>query len=157
MIGTVVLTALHTPGHTSESTCYLLDQRMLLTGDTLFPTGVGRPDLAADAAEVRHRASDLYISLQSLLALPPETTILPGHTSTPVAFDGDAITSPLADILEKVGVIHTTREVFIQKILAHIPPTPPNYKRIIRLNEEGVFPENEVTDLEAGANRCAIS
>ena len=45
-IGQATLTALQTPGHTPESTCYLLDQQALLTGDTLFPTGVGRPDLA---------------------------------------------------------------------------------------------------------------
>ena len=156
-IGTALLTALRTPGHTSESTCYLLDRWMLLTGDTLFPTGVGRPDLAADADEVRQRASDLYTSLQTLLALPPETLILPGHTSTPVAFNRDPIASTLADILEQVGVIHATREMFLQQILARIPPTPPNYERIVRFNEEGVFPERDVTELEAGANRCAIS
>jgi glyoxylase-like metal-dependent hydrolase (beta-lactamase superfamily II)/rhodanese-related sulfurtransferase len=155
-IGTVVLTAIRT-GHTPESTCYLLDHYVLLTGDTLFPTGVGRPDLAADAAEVRRRASDLYTSLQTLLALSPETIVLPGHTSTPVAFDSDPIASTLAGILEQVGVIHTTREMFMQQILARIPPTPPNYERIVRLNETGVLPERDVTELEAGANRCAIS
>ena len=156
-IGTAVLTALRTPGHTSESTCYLLGQHVLLTGDTLFPTGVGRPDLAADADEVRRRASDLYTSLQTLLALPPETVVLPGHTSTPVAFDSDPIASTIAGILEQVGVIHATREAFMQQILARIPPTPPNYERIVRLNEEGILPERDVTGLEAGANRCAIS
>src|SRR6266516_920579 len=67
--GTATLTALHTPGHTPESTCYLLDQHVLLTGDTLFPTGVGRPDLAADADELERRASELYASLQTLVAL----------------------------------------------------------------------------------------
>ena len=156
-IGTCMLTALRTPGHTPESTCYLLDQHLLLTGDTLFPAGVGRPDLAADADDVRRRASDLYSSLQTLLALPPETIVLPGHTSTPVAFDSDPIASTLTDILEQVGVIHATREVFIEQILARIPPTPPNYERIVRLNEEGTLPERDATELEAGANRCAIS
>ncbi len=156
-IGPSVLTALRTPGHTSESTCYLLDKHVLFTGDTLFPTGVGRPDLAADAVEARRRASDLYTSLQNLLALPPETQVLPGHTGTPVAFDSDPIASTLAGIKEQVGVIHETREVFMQQILGRIPPTPPNYERIVRLNEEGVLPERDVTELEAGANRCAIS
>jgi hypothetical protein len=74
-----------------------------------------------------------------------------------VAFDRDPIASTLADILEQVGVIHATREVFMQQILARIPPTPANYERIVRFNEEGVFPERDVTELEAGANRCAIS
>jgi glyoxylase-like metal-dependent hydrolase (beta-lactamase superfamily II)/rhodanese-related sulfurtransferase len=156
-IGTTTLAALRTPGHTPESTCYLLDQHVLLTGDTLFPIGVGRPDLAADPGEVRRRASDLYSSLHTLLALPPETMVLPGHTSTPVTFDGDPIASTLAGIQEQVEVIHATREVFIQQILARIPPTPPNYERIVKLNEEGVLPERDITELEAGANRCAIS
>jgi glyoxylase-like metal-dependent hydrolase (beta-lactamase superfamily II)/rhodanese-related sulfurtransferase len=156
-IGTTMLTALRTPGHTPESTCYLLDQHVLFTGDSLFLTGVGRPDLAAEAEEVEQRASALYTSLHMLLALPPETTVLPGHTNTPVAFDGDPIAATLADILEQVGVIHATREVFLEHILAHIPATPPNYERITRLNESGALPERGVTDLEAGANRCAIS
>jgi len=156
-IGTAALTALRTPGHTPESTCYLLDQHVLFTGDTLFPTGVGRPDLAADADEVRRRVSDLYAGLQTLVALPPETMVLPGHTSTPVAFNGDPIATTLAGIVEQVGAIHATREVFLEQILARIPPTPPNYERIVRLNEEGVLPERDVTELEAGANRCAIS
>jgi glyoxylase-like metal-dependent hydrolase (beta-lactamase superfamily II)/rhodanese-related sulfurtransferase len=156
-IGTATLTALRTPGHTPESTCYLLDQHLLLTGDTLFPMGVGRPDLAADADEVRRRASALYTSLHRLLALPPETMVLPGHTSTPVAFDSDPIAATFADIEEQVGVIHATREVFIKQILARIPPTPPNYEQITRLNETGVLPERDVTELEAGGNRCAIS
>jgi glyoxylase-like metal-dependent hydrolase (beta-lactamase superfamily II)/rhodanese-related sulfurtransferase len=156
-IGSATLTALRTPGHTPESTCYLLGQHVLLTGDTLFPSGVGRPDLAAGADEVRRRASDLYSSLRTLLALPPQTMVLPGHTSTPVAFDGDPIAATLADIEEQVGVIHATREVFLEQVLARIPPTPPNYERITRLNETGVLPERDVTELEAGANRCAIS
>ena len=156
-VGTVLLTALRTPGHTSESTCYLLDRRVLLTGDTLFPTGVGRPDLAADADEVRRRASDLYTSLRTLLGLPSETMVLPGHTSTPVMFDGDPIASTLADILEQVGVIHATREVFMQQIMMRLPPTPPNYRQVVTFNEMGLLPESDVTDVEAGANRCAIS
>src|SRR6266567_2618777 len=154
-IGMATLTALRTPGHTPESTCYLLDQRVLLTGDTLFPTGVGRPDLAADADEARRRASALYSSLHTLLALSPDTIVLPGHTSTPVAFDGEPIATTLADIEEQVGVIHAPREAFVQQILARIPPTPPNYERIVTLNETGVLPERNITDLEAGANRCA--
>ena len=63
----------------------------------------------------------------------------------------------LAEIDEQVGVIHATHDTFVQMILRRIPPTPPNYERIVRLNETGVLPDHDVTDLEAGANRCAIS
>jgi len=40
---------------------------------------------------------------------------------------------------------------------AHNPAAPPNYTQIVRLNEQGLFPEQPMTELEAGANRCAIS
>jgi glyoxylase-like metal-dependent hydrolase (beta-lactamase superfamily II)/rhodanese-related sulfurtransferase len=124
-IWTAALTALRTPGHTPESTCYLLDQHILLTGDTLFPTGVGRPDLAADADEVRRRASDVYSSLQTLLALPSETMVLPGHTSTPVAFDGDPIAMTLAENVEQVGVIHATAKCFSSRFWHAFHPHRP--------------------------------
>ena len=77
-IGSARLTALWTPGHTAESTSYLLDGQALLSGDTLFLNAVGRPDLHADPEAARTRAHALYASLQRLLALPRETLVLPG-------------------------------------------------------------------------------
>ncbi len=154
---TMQLMALHTPGHTMESTSYLLNNHLLFTGDTLFPTGIGRPDLEADEQQARLRASALYHSLHTILALPSDTLVLPGHSSTPVPFDGIPIAASLAQIDEEVGMIHATHEVFIEQILIRLPSTPPNYRRIIRLNEMGLLPESGITDLEAGANRCAIS
>ena len=155
--GSVHLTALHRPGHTIESTCYLLNNQVLFTGDTLFPTGIGRPDLEADEGEARQRASALYHSLRKLFALPSETLVLPGHTSTPVPFDGEPIVTTLAEIDEQVGIIHATHDRFVQMILTRLPATPPNYERIVRYNETGILPQSDVTELEAGANRCAIS
>src|SRR6266852_2713098 len=154
---TLQLTALYTPGHTLESTCFLLNEHLLFTGDTLFPTGIGRPDLEADEQQTRARASALHHSLHKLLALPSDTLVLPGHTSTPVPFDGIPIAATLAQIVEEVGILHAPREAFLQQIMMRLPPTPPNYRQIIKLNEMGLLPESGVTDLEAGANRCAIS
>ncbi len=151
------LTALRTPGHTPESTCYLLNNAILFTGDTLFPTSIGRPDLHADEQEARARSSLLYHSLHKLLALPSETLVLPGHASQPVPFDGKLVGARLAEIDEQVGLLHATRATFVRTMLARIPPTPPNYERIVRLNEAGVLPEGDLTELEAGANRCAIA
>jgi glyoxylase-like metal-dependent hydrolase (beta-lactamase superfamily II)/rhodanese-related sulfurtransferase len=153
----LTLTALRTPGHTPESTSYLLNNAFLFTGDTLFPTGIGRPDLHADEKETRARSSLLYHSLHKLLALPSETLVLPGHASQPVPFDGKPIGARLSKIDEQVGILHTTQTIFVETLLRLLPPTPPNYERIVRLNEAGMMPEDDVTELEAGANRCAIS
>jgi glyoxylase-like metal-dependent hydrolase (beta-lactamase superfamily II)/rhodanese-related sulfurtransferase len=155
-LGPVSLTALHTPGHTLESTCYLLNHALLFTGDTLFPSGVGRPDLEANAQETRARTTALYHSLHQLLSLPPETIVLPGHSSTPIAFDGVPVLTTMAEVQAQRSVLQQTQEEFIQSLLARIPPTPPNYRHIVRLNELGQSPERDVTELEAGANRCAI-
>jgi glyoxylase-like metal-dependent hydrolase (beta-lactamase superfamily II) len=154
---TMHLMALRTPGHTPESTCYLLEGQILFTGDTLFPTSVGRPDLDASSQEAERRAESLYHSLHKLLALPAETIVLPGHISTPIPFDGVPIMTTLADIDAQVEILHTTRPEFIRVLLSRLPKTPPNYTRIVRLNEQGLLPEVPITELEAGANRCAVS
>jgi glyoxylase-like metal-dependent hydrolase (beta-lactamase superfamily II)/rhodanese-related sulfurtransferase len=156
-IGSSRLVALRTPGHTMESTSYLLDERALFTGDTLFLAGVGRPDLEASADETRERAQLLHASLARLVALPPQTLILPGHSSLPASFDGEPIMATLAEVREQVPMLGLAEEAFVAAILARIPPTPPNHARIVALNEAGAFPAGDPTDLEAGANRCAVA
>lgn len=155
-IGPARLKALLTPGHTGESTSYLLDGQALFTGDTLFLTGVGRPDLEVGTDEARNQAGVLYRSLQRLLTLPPETLILPGHTGEPIAFDGQPVVGSLAAVREQAELLQVPEETFIELLLARIPPTPPNYHRIVELNEAGLLPETDPTELEAGANRCAV-
>ncbi len=156
-IGGAKLTAIRTPGHTPESTSYLLDEQALFTGDTLFLAGVGRPDLEASTEEAQTKARALYRSLERILDLPPETFILPGHTSEPVAFDGQPLVGTLAEVREKVEALGASEDAFVETILARIPPTPPNHHHIVELNEAGLLPEGDPTDLEAGANRCAVS
>jgi len=155
-IGRARLEALHTPGHTLESTCYLLNGRAAFTGDTLFLAGVGRPDLEADAAAARERAHLLYGSLQQLLDLPAATLVLPGHTSEPVPFDGEPVAATLGDVRREATLLDVPENDFVETLLDRIPPTPPNHDRIVRLNEAGRMPDGDLIDLEAGANRCAI-
>jgi hypothetical protein len=80
-IGSAVVSALRTPGHTAESPFYLLDGKCLLAGDTLFLAAVGRPDLHANENEARGRARLLFRSLCRLRSLPPHLLVLPAHTS----------------------------------------------------------------------------
>src|SRR5690606_11526765 len=82
----VTLRLLHTPGHTLESSCYLLldaDGRevALFTGDTLFLGDVGRPDLAVASGLGKEQLADqLFRSLQDkILPLPDSLIVYPGH------------------------------------------------------------------------------
>src|SRR2546423_292817 len=155
-VGSAGLRVFHTPGHTPESACYLLSERALFTGDTLFLAAVGRPDLEASAEQARSRAHVLHASLRRLLALPPETVVLPAHTSGPVAFDGRPISATLEEVQERTPLLRETEETFVSQILTRLPPTPPNHHRIVALNEAGTFPD-DATELEAGAHRCAVA
>ena len=155
-VGDATLETLSTPGHTFESACYLLDGRAAFTGDTLFLSTIGRPDLAARAdAETRERARLLYASLQRLKSLPPETVVLPGHTGEPVPFDGKPLSGRLADAWAQAELLQLPETEFIDAILARVPAPPGNHLEIVRLNEDGRFP-NDPSTLEAGANRCAV-
>ncbi|MBI2686457.1 MAG: MBL fold metallo-hydrolase [Acidobacteria bacterium] len=155
--GAVTLAAVACPGHTLESTSYAVNRAALFTGDTLFLSGVGRPDLHADADEARERARLLYHTLKRLLADVPEVLVLPGHASEPVWFDGVPLVACLGDVAGRLRDWLACEEGFVERILARIPPAPPNHTRIVEWNEAGVLPEGDPTDLEAGANRCAIS
>jgi glyoxylase-like metal-dependent hydrolase (beta-lactamase superfamily II) len=154
-VGSATLEAVRTPGHTPESTSYLLDRRALFTGDTLFLSAVGRPDLDATPEGSREKARELYLSLQRLLALGPDTLVLPGHTSEPVAFDGEPICAPLPEVRKSVRVLREDEDAFVEEIAGRVAPTPSNFERIVELNRAGEAPEGDPTELEAGANRCA--
>jgi hydroxyacylglutathione hydrolase len=86
-LGNIELEVLHTPGHTLESTCYLLRDELgkpnaVFTGDTLFIGDVGRPDLAQKGAELTSAdlAAILYDSLQAkIVPLPDEVVVYPAH------------------------------------------------------------------------------
>jgi glyoxylase-like metal-dependent hydrolase (beta-lactamase superfamily II) len=154
-VGSAKLEAIKSPGHTPESTSYLLDGRALFTGDTLFLSAVGRPDLDATPEVTRQRARELYRSLRRLLALDPETLVLPGHTGEPIAFDGEPICAPLSKVRGSVRILKEDEDAFVEQVAGHGTPTPSNFERIVELNRTGVSPEGDPTELEAGANRCA--
>jgi glyoxylase-like metal-dependent hydrolase (beta-lactamase superfamily II) len=155
-LGRASLAAMHTPGHTDESTSYALNDAAVFTGDTLFTNGVGRPDLPAGAEGARLRARALFASLARLRALDPRTVVLPGHASEAIAFDGRAIAVQAGDAAAWLSGWLASEDAFVERVTSNLPPTPPNFARIIELNEAGEFPAGDLMDLEAGANRCAV-
>ncbi|WP_321823276.1 MBL fold metallo-hydrolase [Pyramidobacter piscolens] len=75
-VGGISLTALHTPGHTPGSTCYVAEQdgeKLLVSGDTLFARSIGRTDLTGGDREAMSR------SLARLNAIAGDMPVLPGH------------------------------------------------------------------------------
>ena len=86
ILGRLRIRAIHTPGHTMESTCYLLideygEEHSIFSGDTLFIGDVGRPDLAIKSDRTKEDlAAMLYQSLrEKIVPLPDHVIVYPGH------------------------------------------------------------------------------
>lgn len=83
-VGALDIEVVHTPGHTPESTCYLLrdasaNEYCIFTGDTLFVGDVGRPDLFGASITKEELASRMYDSLNVLKQLPDDVIVYPAH------------------------------------------------------------------------------
>jgi glyoxylase-like metal-dependent hydrolase (beta-lactamase superfamily II) len=154
-LGAISIDVLSTPGHTEESMSYLVPGVGVFTGDTLFLAGVGRPDLHAEESEARSRL--LFKSLARLTSLDDRLLVFPAHTSQPVSFDAELLAAPIGEVASGLGDWLSSEGEFVNRILARIPPTPPNYLVISQVNKSGDWPDSDPTDLEAGANRCAVS
>lgn len=149
-IGTAVLTALHTPGHTAGSTSFALED-VLFTGDTLFVDGIARPDLHNNAAAYAH---DLYRTYRKLCTRDGGTRILPAHTSTAIVFD-HPIAAPLDDIRRRFPVIDAAEQAFI-RAAARVPPKPPHFLDILAINRGDIALTEDAEQLEEGPNRCVL-
>jgi glyoxylase-like metal-dependent hydrolase (beta-lactamase superfamily II)/rhodanese-related sulfurtransferase len=158
-LGEVSMRALHLPGHTLGMTNPLVDDRFLLTADTLFIGSIGRPDLGGRA---RTWAPLLYRSLQRVLALPDRTVVLPAHFShMHEADDQGCYCAPigtLRDSNEGLRMLDQGLEAFTAYILAHLPEHPPSYDDIRRVNT-GLLQVDELkaSELELGRNQCALT
>jgi len=153
-IGFNTIKVIETPGHTDGSVCFLVNNKFLITGDTLFLDGVGRPDLGREKAEIEAGAKKLYYSLRKLKILNSDLDILPAHFTNHIK----------VPIYEKLGFLLnnnkplkiTSEEEFVNYILSNLSVTPPNYEQIKDINNN--FKEisrKEGEQLEFGPNRCA--
>jgi hydroxyacylglutathione hydrolase len=142
-LGSLVVHAIHTPGHRPEHTAFALVDRArgdepwaVLTGDTLFVNDVARPDLAIDKAE---GARGIFRSLNDkLFKLPPETEVWPGHLG------GSLCGGPGMDLKVSSTIGYERRhnelfaesdeERFVERAISKLPPQPPNFKAIVDIN-----------------------
>jgi glyoxylase-like metal-dependent hydrolase (beta-lactamase superfamily II)/rhodanese-related sulfurtransferase len=158
-LGEVGVRALHLPGHTLGMTNLLVDERYVLTGDTLFIDSIGRPDLGGRA---KTWTPLLYRSLHRLLKLPDHTVVLPAHFNQMREADDKgcyrATLSALHRRNEGLRMLDRGRAAFGTYILASLPEHPPTYDVIRRVNT-GLLHVDEVkaSELELGRNRCALS
>ena len=156
-VGSVRLLSISTPGHTLESLSFYVTNNILITGDTLFTNGVGRPDLKSSIEESRQKAHLLYASLNKLLSLPDSVIVLPAHTNKPVEFDNTLIKTTIGEAKKNITMLQRSEEEFTSSLLQKIPPVPPNFLSIVEKNITGNYEGINPVDLEAGANRCAVS
>lgn len=155
VVGSTAIQTIYTPGHTYSGVSFLIASKVLLTGDTLFINGVGRPDLGTNSGQVLEKAKLLYQSVQHLLTYPDDTIVLPAHTHLPIDFDKVPIQSTVGAI-KKLAFSQQDESTFIQTIMSRTPAVPSNYLAILLNNHrDQPIPPNSL-ELESGANRCAI-
>ncbi len=146
-VGDVQIKVLHTPGHTMESTSFLLiDEKgkeiAVFTGDTLFIGDVGRPDLAVktDLSE-KDLAGHLYDSLHNkILTLPDSITIYPGHGAGSAC--GKNMSKETTDTLGNqknfnYALQAKSKEEFIDKVLDGLVTPPQYFPKNATLNKLG--------------------
>lgn len=157
VVGGIAIKVLHTPGHTPESTVFKIDGAAVFTGDTLFTNAVGRPDLKAGEAETIVKAKVLYHSLRRLIDQDENMFVYPAHSSDSIRIGQPMLTEQIKSIKLKMNILTMDEERFVQAIISKLPPAPPNYLTIAEINRAGKLGDWMIADLEAGANRCAVS
>ncbi|HKG07988.1 MAG TPA: MBL fold metallo-hydrolase [Pedobacter sp.] len=155
-IGELSITALHTPGHTPESTTYLLKDKdgkpyCIFTGDTLFIGDVGRPDLAQKGdLTIEDMASALYDSLHNkIMTLPDEILVYPAHGAGSAC--GKSMSKETFDTLGHQKAVNyalkaATKEQFIAEVTEGILPPPQYFAKNAAMNKNGYESFDEVYD-----------
>ena len=155
-VGKVSIKVLHTPGHTMESTCYLLRDESgrdvaLFSGDTLFIGDVGRPDLAQKAAHLTQEqlAETLFDSLRSkILPLSDDVVVYPAHGAGSAC--GKNMSKETSDSLGHQKLVNyalrsdMTKAEFVQEVTDGLLPPPAYFPLNVAMNKHGYDPIDEV-------------
>ena len=153
-IGDLTITTLHTPGHTLESTTYLLTDKdgrkhCIFSGDTLFIGDVGRPDLAQKGSlTMDDLAGILYDSLhEKILTLPDDVIVYPAHGAGSAC--GKSMSKETFDTLGHQKEVNyalkaTSKEQFIKEVTDGILPPPQYFAKNAALNKGGYERIDEV-------------
>ncbi|MDT0293333.1 rhodanese-like domain-containing protein [Mesonia ostreae] len=173
-LGELTFVVLHTPGHTMESTTFLLKDKhgkdhALFTGDTLFLGDVGRPDLAQKAADMTQEdlAGILYDSLRTkIMPLADDITVYPAHGAGSAC--GKNMMKETVDTLGNQKEMNyalrsdMTKEEFVNEVTDGLLPPPAYFPMNVKMNKEGYQNIEEVlkrgnsalspTAFEAAAN-----
>jgi hydroxyacylglutathione hydrolase len=158
-IGNISVEVLHTPGHTLESTSYLLydeqgKERALFSGDTLFIGDVGRPDLAQKAAEMTQEelAALLYDSLRTkIMPLNDDIIVYPAHGAGSAC--GKSMSKQTSDTLGNQKKYNyalradMTKAEFIEEVTAGLAPPPSYFPLNVKMNKEGYEQIDKVLEL----------
>ena len=155
-LGEITILALHTPGHTMESTTYLLRDKngkdhAIFSGDTLFLGDVGRPDLAQKANSVTQEdlAGYLFDSLRNkIMPLADDVVVYPAHGAGSAC--GKNMMKETVDSLGNQKKVNyalradMTKEEFIQEVTDGLLPPPLYFPLNVKMNKSGYEDINEV-------------
>ena len=156
---TLDVLAVKTPGHTPGSVSFFVNNKLLFSGDTIFVSGLGRPDLGN---KVREWAKDLYNTVYSKVSeIADDVIVLPGHYAS---LDDEMnasgfIGATLGDIRKRnEKMFNTSEEEFLDQVEKSASSVkPPNFEEIVSINRGMVSADVEkMQELEIGPNRCAV-
>ena len=157
-LGNVIIKVLHTPGHTMESTTYLLidenvNPHCIFSGDTLFIGDVGRPDLAQKMGSLTQEdlAGHLYDSLHTkIMTLPDDVIVYPAHGAGSAC--GKNMSKETYDTLGNQKKVNYalkagTKEQFIKEVTDGILPPPAYFPQNVAMNKGTIPSLDKVKEL----------
>lgn len=162
-LGKLTIKTLHTPGHTLESTCWLLldenrKEHAVFTGDTLFIGDVGRPDLASGNMSSQELASIMYDSLRSkVMTLPDEVLVYPGHgagSSCGKNLGPEKYSTIGQQKQSNYALRDMSKEQFILEVTDGMQPPPAYFFKDASINING-YPSIEDVRRQAGTELSA--